>query len=560
MSALGRILALIVGSRPWVMLRGTVLAVVVPVMGVGLLGLSGWFVTAAAVAGAAGTTIDFFLPSAGVRFFALGRAASRYGERLLTHDATLQALAALRVALLRGVARQPFDRLARMRSGVVLNRMTADIDAVDGVALRLVLPLVAAASTCLLVFVALWLLVSWGVAIWVLTIFVLGVALAIAAAARSALLPARRAERATQALRSGTIDLLRARSELAVAGVLERHTMAVLAADKRSRLALAAVDRIERRSDFILSATATVAAAGALALGADLVQSAGISVAIAAIGFFVARALAETLSLLTRGITEIGRMTSAARRISRTFDAPEASPFRSGAEAGPDTGQSPGSDEAPAISAEGLAFRRTGAVRPVFSHVSLALRPGETVLLTGPSGIGKSTLLLVLAGLLGSSEGEVRLFGRRLGDWSESAFRGQLCLLPQRSALIGGTVRENLALAADTVLSDEEAWAALEAAGLAGTIRRRGGLDMLLGEAGSGLSGGESRRLCLARALLRRPAVLLLDEPTEGLDPETASVALRGIRALLPLTAILTASHRDWDRLEADRVFDLLRN
>ena len=143
-----------------------------------------------------------------------------------------------------------------------------------------------------------------------------------------------------------------------------------------------------------------------------------------------------------------------------------------------------------------------------------------------------------------------------MADWDDAALRRQLVLVPQRSALVAGTLRAALTLA-DPQADDATLWAALEAAQLAGVIRAKGGLALRLGPLGAGLSGGEARRLVLARAVLRRPTVLLLDEPTEGLDDATARKVLTALRQHLPSAAILTASHRRIELDWADRVLTL---
>ncbi len=180
--------------------------------------------------------------------------------------------------------------------------------------------------------------------------------------------------------------------------------------------------------------------------------------------------------------------------------------------------------------------------------VSTSRISGEAAAITGPSGAGKTTLLLQIAKLLDTplrdGEPAIAVLGRQPRDWDEAAFRDAVTLVPQRSALLRGTVRSNLALAANA--TENDMWAALDAVALRETIRARGGLDARLGEGGSGLSGGQSRRLTLARALLRRPRLLLLDEPTEGLDTVTAAQVLEGIRHALPNAAILAALHRGW--------------
>jgi ATP-binding cassette subfamily C protein CydC len=143
-----------------------------------------------------------------------------------------------------------------------------------------------------------------------------------------------------------------------------------------------------------------------------------------------------------------------------------------------------------------------------------------------------------------------------LQAFGERELRAVLTMVPQRSALMGGTIFENLKIARPT-LSVEDAEAVLETVQLGDVVRRMGGLEAVLGENGAGLSGGESRRLVLARALLRRPKVLLLDEPTEGLDTCTAQLVLAGIRRWLPEASILMASHRRAEIEAADRILKI---
>jgi ATP-binding cassette subfamily C protein CydC len=144
------------------MLRGAALSVVVLARGAALLGLSGWFITAAAAAGLAGTgaVFDVFRPSAMVRFLALGRAAARYGERMLTHEATLRALESLRLRVLSAHLTAPYPRMIQARGAQALNRLTADIDALDGVPLRLVLPAMAGLAVQVMALIMLWWLVA----------------------------------------------------------------------------------------------------------------------------------------------------------------------------------------------------------------------------------------------------------------------------------------------------------------------------------------------------------------------------------------------------------------
>jgi len=534
-----RILTFLVSAAPWAMARGAALSIVVLLMGAALLGLSGWFITASGLAGIAGIGIafDFFRPSAGVRFLALGRAAARYGERLLTHDATLRALAKLRVRLLEREATRDAWGLMRLRSEAVLTRIVADVDALDGMVLRLLLPGLAALLTHVAVFWTLGWLVGWPMAWAILAGYVPIAALVLWHLGRRGLAPSETAEAEAQALRRGLIDTIRDREALILRGRIGAREDALLDIDRRAREAAKTLDRAERDAGFLLTVLVTSVAGAALLVGGWLVGSSAAGAAAAAIGVFVALALAEALQPLRRGFAELGRMAGAARRIG-TDIAPGAGHTVSGATGEADARANPIATSGPGAPVLEL---RTPDIR-------LDLGSGEAAAITGPSGAGKTTLLLQIAKLLdtppGDGEPAIAVLGRRPGDWDEAAFRDAVTLVPQRSALLRGTVRSNLALAAGA--TDNDMWVALDAVALRETVHARGGLDARLGEGGSGLSGGQARRLTLARALLRRPRLLLLDEPTEGLDTATASQVLEGIRHALPNAAILAALHRGW--------------
>lgn len=539
MSALWQVFLWVWRDQRTPLLRGAALGVVVLLAGVALLGLSGWFITAAAAAGLAGVgaSFDVFRPSASVRFLALGRTAARYGERVLTHDATLRAFATLRLRLLQGYLRAPYDRLSRLRGPQMLNRLTADIDALDGLPLRLILPLISGIATHLASFAVIWALVGLTIAATLAVGFIGGGAVVLLWAGRAARAPSRRAELAAQAFRSRFIDLVQARGDLAVYGQLAAQTAAVLDADARRQAARLAQDRVERWAGLALSCLGTGLATAALVLGMGVTQSGALSPAVAAMGFFAALALPETAAPLRRAVAEFGRMTLAARRVVQGLSVPALQ-----------TGKS---HTATVLRFDAAAFHRPGAARASLHPLSFTLNPGETLALIGPSGVGKSTALLLAAGLLPPTSGTVWLDAHPVCEWDEAALRDHITLIPQRAALMAGSIRETLSLAAPEA-DDLALWSVLQAVALEDVIRSKGGLEAQLGPCGAGLSGGEARRLAIARALLRRPAILLLDEPTEGLDTATAQAVLHGIRHHLPHAAILTASHRPVETEWAD--------
>lgn len=545
MKHLSPILSLFWKTRRRSILTGLLLAFLVLLAGGGLLGYSGWFIATTATAGLAGIVLAFNLAvaGAGTGILALGRTAARYGERVATHDATLRVLAILRIQVLAAIARKPFAEVLRQRRAVMLNRLTTDVDALDGLYLRLIVPVVAGLATLTLAFVLLAWLVAPMIAALVTGMLLLAAILPAWIALQNSAKPARRHTYALDALRVRTIDLSRGAIELASMGRLQNQRDHVLAADARAQRAAMRLDQVDRKSAALSGVLTTLSVALAYLLGASYVQSGRIEPAIAVLLFFATLGLIEGVQPFQRGAVMIGRILLAAKRVSQLIATPHP----------PVSPDIPAPTQAPALSIQDLNVRRSGSTTPLIEGFSLEVSAGETVALTGASGCGKSTLLSVIAGLEPAASGRILLAGNTLESLPEPALRQRLTLLPQRSALIAGTVRENLHLA-KTAATDAALWDVIDIVHLRPAIEGRGGLDAFLGEGGAGLSGGERRRLALARTLLRQPEILLLDEATEGLDPPTAARVLHGIRTYLPDAAIVLAAHRSEETRFADRI------
>src|SRR5690606_3276187 len=305
------------GSRA-MLIAGVLLSVVTALCGIALLGLSGWFITATGIAGLSAATalaFDVFVPSAGIRFLALARTASRYGERLTTHDATLAVLAALRERLFRGWAQPGAARDLVKRPARLLFRLTLDIDALDSLYLRVIVPIIGACAVALAAGVVLGLMQPLlGLsAAGFLILAGAGVPAAAAAAARR---PARRRAHGLEVLRSRAIDLVSGQTEWIMAGRLAARQDGLAAADRYLSEGDDALNRIEVRTG------AGFAVAGALLLAATLVavallaESGTIGAPVAALGLLVALAAMEPFAALRRGAVELGRTLIAAGRIA----------------------------------------------------------------------------------------------------------------------------------------------------------------------------------------------------------------------------------------------------
>ena len=512
-------------AQPRRLALGAGLAALTVLMGMALLGLSGWFITATALAGLQAATamrFDVFMPSAGIRLLALGRTGSRYAERLVTHDATFGVLAALRERLFLGWARPDAARRLQDRPARLLFRLTADIDALESFYLRLLVPAGAALGAALLAGIVLGAMNAWmgaALALW-LVVAGWGIALAVAARARPA---AVRRAHAIEALRSRVADLVAGQTELVMAGRIDAQRAALAAADRHLATADHALHRLEAHSGMAYGIAGTLTLVAVLLAVAALVGEGAIGAPAAALALLVALTAIEPFSALRRGALEAGRAWLAARRL-----APRLAQRVPAAAAGAAVPAVP-SDGGPVLRLRDVAVAHPGSGVVVLHDIRLALAAGERVALVGPSGAGKSTLLAVIAGELAALSGEVR--------------SAPHCLLTQRTELFQDSLRDNLRLA-DPSADDARLWTVLQASGLAQEVRAMAaGLDTALGEGGLGLSGGQSRRLALARLLLRDVPIWLLDEPTEALDTATAHDVLQRLDAEAAGRTLLIATH-----------------
>ncbi|MBY2989655.1 amino acid ABC transporter ATP-binding/permease protein [Rhizobium leguminosarum] len=524
------ILRLFLAERRRALLLGAALSAATVTAGIALLGLSGWFITATSLAGlsaAAAITFDVFAPSAGIRLLAIVRTAARYGERLATHDATLGVLAALRERLFRGFAEPGAARALSHRPARLLFRMTADIDALDSLYLRILVPAAVAIGAALAASVVLGLMHPlFGLCFG---LFLAGAGLGLPViAGRAASKHARRRAHGIEALRSRTIDLVAGQTDLLMAGRVAAQREAIAAADRYAGRADDRLNRVETRLTFGFGLVSTVLLTAALLAVAVLAETKVITAPVAALGLLVAFAAVEPFAALRRGALELGRTLLAARRIAP----------RLAVAAAPEPLPAPLPGCAFSL-VKVSAFHENSAV-PALEDIELALQRGERLAVIGSSGAGKSSLLALLSGELPARTGDVAAM--------------TATLLTQRTELFEDSLRGNLLLA-NTDASEARLREALATAGLLADIEAMPqGIDTRLGEGGLGLSGGQSRRLALARLFLRDTPFWLLDEPTEGLDGVTARDVLSRLSAMATDRSLVIATHIRREASIADRI------
>ncbi|HTJ90959.1 MAG TPA: thiol reductant ABC exporter subunit CydC [Acidocella sp.] len=532
MSPVLRIFALWRAQAAWLVL-GALLSLGALGAGLALMGASGRFIAFSVLGGVAAAPL--LLQVTGT-----ARVVLRYLERLFTHEAMFRALAWLRIWLFTGLARSAAGGLGLRRSGDMLARLVNDVDALDGLYLRILVPLLGA--VLLLPILALLLWRELATAILVLIPFGYVAFLLPLRAARAAQENGARAGLAMSGLRSAVLDALTGLREVKIFAAEGRMLAAV---QSREAAFLAAQRDLVVRSS-VLNGRAYIAAQLGILL-ALVIGLAGAPVA-AVIAVFALIFAFETVLGLPRAGLLYGRAAAAAARVVAAAEAPAAvlDP--------PHPAAMPSGN---AIAFEHVSFRYAPDRPYVFEDLSLQLPRGSRTAILGPSGAGKSTVAALLLKLVAPESGQIRLGGADLAALPSEAVRQRIAYLGQATHLFADTIRNNLRLG-DPTADEARLWTALEAAQLAETVRALPeGLDTWLGEGGQTLSGGQGRRLALARTLLSDAPILVLDEPCAALDVATEMEFMRTLNAAVTGRTVLLILHRLTGAEQLDRIWRL---
>ncbi|RFB03896.1 amino acid ABC transporter ATP-binding/permease protein [Parvularcula marina] len=524
-------------------LLALLLSAIAGAAGIGLLGLSGWFLTASALAGTAGAghVFNHLYPSAGVRGFALTRVIARYAEQLVGHDATLKLSASLRPRLFAASARS--TRGFTPLPAAALTALIDDVETVEGGFLRVLSPL---AGTLAAAFIAIGFAMAAHPALGAVTVFVMlftGWVLP-RRAVRRARTEAEKLASTTETERGRIANMVENAVELDVIGALPH--LADEAADALTAHQ-SALSRIE--APFRQFGAINTVAGGVLAF---LILLTGLSepgrLAMAAGGALTILSAFDAIGAMTKVLEAAPRAGASAARLLTIIEGQEAVPSPPIAEAAPLP------DIFPVTATDMVISPAKDAAE--IGPFSFTLRKGSVTFLSGPSGSGKTTLLETLMRLQPVADGELHYNGVSWTECRTASVLAHLSLSPQFVAFLPGSLRAQFQLA-DPDISDEAIMQAIEFAGLSETFRTRDmKLDDWLTEEMAGLSGGELRRLGLARAIAADPSLLVLDEPFAGLEEGLAlqlaarltNWAAKGDRALL--IAMHDPLEFDWAPLE----------
>ncbi|HZU76348.1 MAG TPA: thiol reductant ABC exporter subunit CydC [Dehalococcoidia bacterium] len=535
-----RLLRLLAPYR-WRVALTVLLGIFMIACNIGLLGMAAYLISDAALRP---LVVALTLPIYIVRFASVGRAASRYGERLAGHSLTLRLLARLRARIFRHLARaDPGNTSPRSHSGDLLARLVADVDELQSLYLRVVGPFLVAGVSALLtsgIFALFSLELAW-CALAFLALGGLGVPLLSRRLGRAeAALPPARA-----ALHAELVDAVQGVQDILAFGreddALDRIASrdASLAAVQRRASWAGGLERV------LAEAVQGVAVWAVLLLAIPLVTTQRIGGVYLAFLALVMLASFEAVQPLAPALHQLGRTFASGRRVFGTLDlspvvAEPADPLPLPCVTlveGPVR-------TAPAIAFDHVTFRYAPHEMPALADATFAVPAGSRMAVVGPSGAGKSTLARLAVRFRDPEAGTIRLGGADVSRLALGELRGAVAVAEQDAHLFDSTLRGNLRLARPDA-TDDDMVRALELAQLGDFLRALpDGLETRVGEYGLRLSGGERQRLALARALLKDAPILILDEPTANLDPATEAALLDALHTHLRGRTVLLITHR----------------
>lgn len=544
---LRRLIALFRPYWSW-MAAGAALSLATVLANVALMAVAGWFIASMALAGVTHLAFDYFTPAALIRACAIVRTGGRYLERLVTHEATLRLLARLRVWFYVRIEPLAPAGLGRVRGADLATRIQSDIDSLSNLYLRALVPVVAG-GVGTLVIVAIVSAYSFPVASVALLFLLLAGAVLPCLGFASTREPARAGIALRAELHETVVDSLQGLGELQVYGAAPAYVQKV---DQLSAQLIGQQKKLSHARGISQGALVVCASAAmwcTLLLAIPQVASSSLSPADVAMLAFLVLASFEAVMPIPTALQLVGESLAAARRI---FDLADTSPpVQDRPEPVPLTARND-------LVVRHLGFRYDDTLPWVLRDLSFELPAGGRLAIVGASGAGKSTLVQLLLRFLEYSTGRIELGGVELRECAAEAVRARIAVVSQDTYLFNDTIRANLLIARPD--ADQ---ASLEAACRDAQLHEficslPHGYDTQVGEAGTRLSGGQARRLAIARALLRDAPILVLDEPTEGLDTVTGRALMSAIVKLMEGRSVVLITHKLTDATQAfDRMLVL---
>ncbi|MEW8625277.1 MAG: thiol reductant ABC exporter subunit CydC [Candidatus Thiodiazotropha sp.] len=533
MKLLWRLLQLMRPVMGWMVLGG-LLSITTLIANVVLMATSGWFIASMAIAGAHGLTINYFTPAAIIRFSAIVRTAGRYAERLVTHSATLRILSRLRVWLYEKIEPLAPAGLEDIRSGDLLSRIGADIDTLDQFYLRLLLPAIVALVSSLLFILFLAFFDPLLMLIEAALLFTAGVLLPLLSNHLSSD-NSRQIQQLGSSLRTQQVEYLQGIGELLIDGADGRYSKQLGQLSGELIGQQQRISQINGLSQAMVGLLANLAMWLIMIVAIPMVEQGSLPPAQLAMLALFSLASFEAVAPLPMAFQTLGQQLAAAKRIFQIADRQPAieEPI----------------DPDPQISDLTLNLFNISYHYPQdpasgVEDFSLQLSPGKKIALLGPSGCGKSTLLQLMLKFRMPDRGRLSLGGITYDQLSGASIRSKIAVSTQTSHLFNTTIRENLLLgSAEATQNDmQNVCRIAQIDDFIQTLPE--GYQTEVGELGVRLSSGQQRRLTLARALLKQAPILILDEPTEGLDSDTEKRLIEALMHHCTDCGLLWITHR----------------
>lgn len=505
----------------------------------GLLSVSGWFITATGATGlliAAGiaANLDVYVPGGAIRFFAVSRTVSRYLERVYNHDTVLRLLSDMRTRLFGVLAELDTRTLAKRRASDWLNRLTADIDTMDSLYLRLLAP----AGVGLLAIILLAGAVTWFVPSAGITLasgLLLGWTWLTLGQARLGMVESEHHVYRLEALRSRAIEQLQGLAELEAYGGLANHRQRLDQCEQALQDGQRRLGQLTALGNALEAALVSLMALVTLWLASQAFEAERISAPVMVMLPMAVLAINEALAVLPTAFTWLGATRGSADRLNQLAAQRSDIPVPAAHASAPET--------ATPVTLHRLGVRYPHSVQPALAPLTVTFNAAERWAVEGVSGAGKSTLAALLSRQLPPDYGEMTLGGKPLADWPEQALRQRVAVMTQQSELIDDSLAANLRLAAPDA-DDDALWEVLDKVLLADWAKQLPHqLKTRVGEGGRQVSGGQARRIALARVLLRDPDVVLLDEPFSGIDELTAQYLSKNLDRWLGKRCVIYFIH-----------------
>ncbi|OTQ57269.1 cysteine/glutathione ABC transporter ATP-binding protein/permease CydC [Gilliamella sp. A7] len=526
----------------WQIVIGLSLSILTLFASVFLLSLSGWFLASTAVVGVAGLyTFNYMLPAAGVRVAAITRTASRYVERLVDHNTTFKILAYLRTLAFRKILPLSANQLAQYQKADLLNRFIVDIDALDHLYLKLFSPIVTALIMILLLFVGLS-YINLPIALIitiVLTITLLAIPVIFYHAGKQ--LGETLAKQQSE-YRALLINYLQGQAELTLFNAQHRYRT------KLDKLESDWLFHQQRQSTLMaLSSALVVLIAGFLTLLVLWLITQYTLSPLVALFVFVCLASSEILAPIPGAFIFLGQVLTSAKRTTTLFNqTPDIKFIEQGKTIDLSIAK---------LQFDDISFSYPNQPFAILNHFSLTINSGQHVGLIGKTGCGKSTLLNLVTRTWEANSGKILINDIPVDQLDEATLRQTIAVVPQVITIFSDTLKQNL-LIGNRQASDQQLIDVLHQVELSKLLATDQGLNLPLGQGGRALSGGEIRRIGIARALLHNSPLILMDEPTESLDQQTEQQIIELIKQICKNKTLLMVTHRLTDNPLFDRVVE----